>query len=91
MKKRLHIYAECLGKCKMFCLVMDLDFVLDDNLFVQVDGYHARTNRVDIHPDQQQLYNFCKRYGPGFHDEEKFTLKSNSRFFNTVLNAFNSQ
>ena len=76
---------------KMFCLVMDLGFVFYDNLLVQVDGYHARKNRIDIHPDQQQLYIFCKRYGPGFHNEEKFTVKSSSRFFNTIINAFNSQ
>ena len=55
----------------MFCLVMDIDFVLDYNLLVQVDGYQAPTNRIYIHPDQKQLDIFCKCYGPGFHDEEK--------------------
>ena len=39
----------------MFCLVMDIDFVLDYNLLVQVDGYQAHKNRIYIHPDQQQL------------------------------------
>ena len=60
----------------MFCLVMDIDFVLDYNLLVQVDGYQARTNRIYIHPDQQQLDIFCTRYSPGFHDEKKFTVKA---------------
>ena len=74
----------------MFCLVMDIDFVLDNNLLVQDDVYQARTNRICIQPDQQQLDIFCKRYGPGFHDEEKFTIKSSSRFYNIIINAFNN-
>ena len=69
---------------------MDIDFVLDYNLLVQVDRYQARTNRIYIHPDQQQMDIFCKRYGPGFHDEEKFTVKSSSRFYNVIINAFNN-
>ena len=63
----------------MFCLVMDIDFVLDYNLLVQVDGYQACTNHIYIHPDQQQLDIFCKRYGPGS-TMKKFTVKSRSRF-----------
>ena len=74
----------------MFCLEMDIDFVLDYDLLVQDDGYQARTNRIDIHPDQQQLDIFCKPYGPGFHDEETFTVKSGSRFYNIIINAFNN-
>ena len=74
----------------MFCLVMDIDFVLDYDLLVQEDGYQARTNRIDIHPDQQQLDIFCKRYGPGFHDEETFTVKSGSRFYIIIIKAFNN-
>ena len=74
----------------MFCLVMEIDFVLDYNLLVQVDGYQARTNCIYIHPDQQQLDNFCKCYSPGFHDEEKFTVKSSSTFYNIIINAFNN-
>ena len=74
----------------MFCLVMDIDFVLDYNLLVEVDGYQARTNRIYIHPDRQKLDIFCQRYSPGFHDEEKFTVKSSSTFFNIILNAFNN-
>ena len=70
---------------------MDIDFVLDYNLLlVHDDGYQARTNRIYIHPDQQQLDNFCKRYGPGFHDEETFTVKSSSRIYNIIINAFNN-
>ena len=89
-KKGINNYAVCLGSRKMFCLVMDIDFFLDYNLLVEVDGYQARTNRIYIHPDQQQLDIFCQRYSPGFHDEEKFTVKSSSRFFNIILNAFNN-
>ena len=69
---------------------MDIDFVLDYILLVQVDGYQARTNRIYIHPDQQHLDIFCQRCSPGFHDEEKFTVKSSSRFYNNVINAFNN-
>ena len=74
----------------MFCLVMDIKFVLDYNLLVQVDGHQARTNLVYIHPDQQQLDVFCKHYNPGFHDEEKFTIKSNCRFYDIIIYAFNN-
>ena len=65
---------------------MDIDIVLDYNLLDQVDGYQARTNGIYIHPDQQQLDIFCKRYSPGFHDEEKLTVKSSSRFYNIIKN-----
>ena len=74
----------------MFCLEMDIEFVLDYNLLVQNDGYQARTNRIYIHPEQQQLDIFRKRYSPGFHDEEKFTVKSSSRFYNIIVYAFNN-
>ena len=72
----------------MFCLVMDIDFVLEYNLLVQVDGYQACTNRIYVYPDQQQLNVFCKRYSPGFHDGEKIAVKSRSRFYNVIINAF---
>ena len=71
-------------------MVMDIDFVLDYNLLVQVDGCQERTNHIYIHPDQQQLDIFCKRYSPGFHNEEKFTVKISSRFLNIIMNAFNN-
>ena len=89
-KKRVNNYAVYLGSYKMFCLEMDIEFVLDYNLLVQNDGYQARTNRIYIHPEQQQLDIFRKRYSPGFHDEEKFTVKSSSRFYNIIVYAFNN-
>ena len=75
---------------KFFCLVMDIDFVLDYNLLVQVYGYQALTNHIYIHPDQQQLDNFCKRFGPGLVDEEKFTVKSGGRFYNIIKKKMRS-
>ena len=69
---------------------MDFDFVLEYNLLVQVDGYQAYTNRIYFYPDQQQLDTFGKRYGPGFHDEEKITVKSSIKFYNVIINAFDS-
>ena len=67
---------------------MDIDFVLDYNLLVQVYGYQAYTNHICINPDQKQLNNFCKRFGPGLDDEEKFTVESSGRFYNKIKKAF---
>ena len=67
---------------------MDIDFVLEFNLLVQVDDYQAYTNRIYVYSDQQQLDIFCKRCGPGFHDQEKITVKSSSRCYNAIINAF---
>ena len=70
---------------------MDIDFVLEYNFLVQVDGYQSYTNCIYLYPNQQQLDIYCKRYGPGFHDEEKFNVKSISRFFIIIINAFVSK
>ena len=70
---------------------MDIDFVLDYNLLVQVDGYQARTNHIFIHPDQQQLDIFCKRYGPGSTMKKNLLSKAVVDFYNITINEFNSK
>ena len=73
----------------MFCLALDINFVLDYNILIQVDQVLASVNTIYIFLDKPKLILYYQKYADFI--DGAITIENTSSQYSQIINAFVNQ